>query len=789
MQRYEDIRIGGFIFHAHDRAFSFEPGCRGAMSFYRATASVEMNGQAYDLSQADDMQLEEQTDADSGGHRLIATFTYEQPQARLTLTFTMPEDRSCLFIDANIANPGHERIGLNDCNLLLIDAKRGGRLPLGDHPGETVLWRYRVWESHIRAITVDGGIHDSGFVQLLHNPKDQLTFMAAFVTVGSLFTHHWIEYDEGSGSVSLYRASSRFHEYQLAPGEQRSAERLQIQAADHPYRAIERWVDGLAHTYRPKINSKTTVGWLGWAWVDMMSGREPETAVIVEGNATAIRERLAGFDIDYIWMSQVNLKDMLPGNWLNFNDEHFPQGFERTLEKLQSLQFTPGLWVAPFWVFEEADEVVREHKDMFVRLPDGTLKRKEIKWEFSASSLVPGQTNGYYVLDGTKEESLTFIRQVFSRYKELGIGYYMLDFLDDGWNNRANPEGRTVIEGARAILETIREEADNAHLLSAVGSSINYIGCFDASRVNHDYGEGRNLYPPYHAHYNATYTVNDKYFGNISSLLNNYATNYFTHRKLYINDSNVLTIDKPLPRSLAEMNATLFGLSGSSVMLGDDIRNIDEDRLAMIRKILPLTQDAMMPMDLFEHVFPDNYSRIFVLRVHKSWDDYAVVAVFNLDETTYVKELDFASFGLDSDDSCRVYDFWGEEYVGTFSDGFRTEVPPNSCKVYRISKARSHPWLLATDMHIQQGHVDIDHLEWDEERLVLRGSSTRPAGQIGNVSFVMPQNYRLINHENHWLLKDMRDLNVIIRKELKFDQPTVEWELSFAPLAYISAWH
>ena len=75
---------------------------------------------------------------------------------------------------------------------------------------------------------------------------------------------------------------------------------------------------------------------------------------------------------------------------------------------------------------------------------------------------------------------------------------------------------------------------------------------------------------------------------------------------------------------------------------------------------------------------------------------------FNLDDDAYATDLSFSRLGLMADRIYRVYEFWSEEYRGAFRDRFRASVPPNACRLYRISEARPHPWLLSTDMHVQQ---------------------------------------------------------------------------------------
>ena len=135
-----------------------------------------------------------------------------------------------------------------------------------------------------------------------------------------------------------------------------------------------------------------------------------------------------------------------------------------------------------------------------------------------------------------------------------------------------------------------------------------------------------------------------------------------------------------------------------------------------------------------------------------------------------------------------LYEFWQEQYLGSFQGQLDCEVAPNSCRLYRIAKARRHPWLLSTDMHVQQGHVEIASMKWDRKRMTLTGTATRPKGERGNLCFVMPRGHRLVNYEGHQLLKYGTDMSVVIRKEIHFTKKEVAWELQFETLNYTTAY-
>ena len=124
----------------------------------------------------------------------------------------------------------------------------------------------------------------------------------------------------------------------------------------------------------------------------------------------------------------------------------------------------------------------------------------------------------------------------------------------------------------------------------------------------------------------------------------------------------------------------------------------------------------------------------------------------------------------------RVYELWNEEYRGTFRGRFRAVVPPAACRLYRIARARPYPWLLGTDLHVQQGAAEITSLSWDEASMTLTGAATRPAGERGNLFFLMPRDMSLINHSESFLMKEVLDMNVVVRRPIHFaserDEPS-----------------
>ena len=210
-------------------------------------------------------------------------------------------------------------------------------------------------------------------------------------------------------------------------------------------------------------------------------------------------------------------------------------------------------------------------------------------------------------LDPTHPQTQAFLRNVFTTYRKWGVRYYMIDFLNaicgNAYGQFANDgySDRSLIRGPQAWregLRVIREAAGpDTYLLASSGPTLPTIGLMDAVRAGNDYGEGRALDGPGKGFYPGTFVIDKPdHWTSHSLALKALAGYFFTDRKLFLADTgNVLTVDQPMPVNEAQFRATFFGINGSPMMLGDDIDRIGDERLAMIRRVLPRLPGAPGP--------------------------------------------------------------------------------------------------------------------------------------------------------------------------------------------------
>ena len=745
----------------------------GAMAMQRVTGSVEVDGSTLHLA---DAEAGESVDGSSANGAVELRFK----APGLVWRWEAVQTGSALELTASIRNTGTDTVTIGDWNVLHMRAGEGASLRVGADAGNVRFFGWRPWDMRVELLSSGSRSHESSNLCHLYDPCSGETLVCGFVTVDRMVGKHSLLYGAG---VAEYRATCELGGVELPPGDSITSERIRVGIFHDPYDALVDWADAVHRIYRPTYADDPPVGWCGGAWIDAFSAEEDCWETVALDNADALRRKLRGFDVRYLWTSQTNLIDGIPGDWLRADEGQIPSGLAGFFEKLREHGFVPALWVAPFWFFAEAAGALEENRENLLKDKSGEPICERRSWEFDLHSDPDDKPRLHqYFLDGSHPGTAEHVRRIFAAYRKLGVRYYMLDFLAVKKDARLHDPTRTPLQAARSILQVIRDAAGpDTHLQTAVSSTPGYVGLIDAARVGRDFGEGRPLFPPYNNWRNAVYALHDRHFGSIEYLVQNAAASFFTHRRTYLNDFNLLTVDKPVPIEHARVAATVFGLGGSPLMLGDDYRRIDPERLRLVKLCLPRTRGVPVPVDLFDDVHPGGYSRMLKLEIDTGWDRYALVAVFNMDDEAYATDVSFSRLGLEPASAYRVYELWTEEYRGTFKGRFRAIVPPAACRLYRISRARPHPWLLGTDLHVQQGAAEIASLSWDGPSMALSGTATRPAGESGNLLFLMPRSMSLINHGGSFLMKEVRDMNVVIRRPFHFASEREAFELRFKP--------
>ncbi len=608
----------------------------------------------------------------------------------------------------------------------------------------------------------------------------------SFNRLDARITH---EYSPSEGITNV-KAFCDYQGWVLKTGQSTPLETFTLAVGNNPYTQLEDWADLAVQKCEPRKWEESPIGYLGGSWVDCMNVEHYEETVI--RNLEAINRRMPGFGFGYVWVSIANLKDGYPGDWLSWDYDRFPSGPRGFIDRLAGYGFKLGFWCAPFWICSILTDKMEEFKDAFLDDPDGNMLVARDEWEFGAGGLMPKSERPVcYALDPTHPKVLAYLKKVFETYKEWGIRYYMADFLECGTGNIGRLPykdhfDKSIVAGPESYhtaLKVIREAAgDETYILSSTGPTVHNLGFADGIRTGTDFGEGRPITPDSYF-YPGSYVINSAAFwtGPLAALRNQ-ASAYYTHRKLYINDSgNVLTVDKPLPLSDAQIHATIHAMAGGPSMVGDDIDRMDDERLGLIKKTLPRSKEVAFPVDLFDSVMP-GYPRIYQRKIEKPWGRFDIVTVYNFDEDMLNIHIPFEKFGLDADATYHVWEFWDCRYTGIATGGLQASVPPGTVRVYRITKDTGEPVIIGSDMHICMGEMEIDDCQYDSESMTLSVSTNRPAGEKGNIFIHVPENMCVVNPKGLWVTKDGRYNSLVIRSSMSFDDGTANCTVQIQPI-------
>ncbi|MFA5646018.1 MAG: hypothetical protein WDA18_06675 [Candidatus Ratteibacteria bacterium] len=619
----------------------------------------------------------------------------------------------------------------------------------------------------------------------LYNPSVEEAIQIAFATFFTAYTE--VSFQKGKEEeLSELRALCDYSGWELLSKERKSLETLLLSFGTSPFQQLERWAEKVAASLPCRQWSDPPIGWIGGAWGERF-GRIREEAVLE--NCDAISRRLQGFSIKYIWVSIANIENGQPGNWLEWAYDKFPSGPELFGRQVAEKGFILGLWCGMFWISSHLPALVEKMRDALLKDEKNELIKVCPVWNHGDSAKLPkSERPCCYGLDASHPMAIEFLKHAFAGMRKWGVRYYMLDFLEGGagalgrfpYAQHHNPSLVAGPEVFREGLRAVRESAgDDTYLLACTGPTFHSVGYADAVRTGNDFGEGRAIHKD-SFFYPASYVINNSsHWTAALAALVNQASAYYTHRKLYLNDSgNVLTVDKPLPLKDARIHATIHAMSGGPTMLGDDIERIDDERLSLIKKTLPRSRDVAVPLDLFDSPSPD-YPKIFHRTITRPWGRFDVIAVYNFTDTFLSKSFLLSRCGLSSSLRFLVWEFWESAYVGGVSEKITFTVPPGSVAVYRITEDRGIPVVLGTDMHLLMGEMELFDCHWDSDTRSLSGAAFRPAGERGSIFLSAPSGLKVKDHRGLSVAKDGRDDSLIIRVPLIFEGKPIFWKVGF----------
>ncbi|MCA9774938.1 MAG: alpha-galactosidase, partial [Myxococcales bacterium] len=388
---------------------------------------------------------------------------------------------------------------------------------------------------------------------------------------------------DGREGFSLFEARCGNILARLAPaGKTQRSEVFRIDRFEgKPQAALEAYAHRLADRLgiAPPAHAPRA-GWDSWyVYSDKIN------EAIITSNIDAARDRfvpygLNTFEVDFGW-------EKVWGNW-DERSGNFPDGMAALAARIRAAGMEPELWISAFnahvW-----SRIGLEHPEWFA--PRDPL------W-----SLLMFFGTG--PLDFTIPEVTDFIGGLGDRVAGWGWDAVKFDFayytfLVDAVRDRET----TIIEGYRRALGAFRDAfGRDRFFINIFGMGANY-GLVDSMRVGIDtwpcWGDDPAETCP-HAPTTTGYSGQG-----IRPAVKTLARRYYFNDVVWVNHPDQVFFRPPLDFTPQRSWATLVGLSGGVVSLGDDMALLSEEGAEAYRRILPNLGRTAVPMDLFEREYPE----------------------------------------------------------------------------------------------------------------------------------------------------------------------------------------
>ena len=445
----------------------------------------------------------------------------------------------------------------------------------------------------------------------------------------------------------------------------------------------------------------------------------------------------------------------------NWDPVTFPNGPEWLAKYIKSKGLIPGLWTVPYCY-----SVNDANPDWFIRDDEGKI-------------LMDYQGGGE--LDFTREDVINeYWIPMWKEFKRQGWEYHKFDMGNTSymWHTYQHNFSDTTIsayEAANRTMKIWREimgpEVWHTNHPDVDGGRTGFI---DVAGCGRDPGVGWER------------------MNNFFEVLSN---NSYQNHIIWYSDPDCMVIrGKPTRADVgrrgskttpfltfdeARTCASLLGLSGMQYLSGDDLLNLEDDRLDLIRKTIPTM--PVFPVDMFGRSRDrGRYPEIVDLKVNQPSGIYDVIAVTNWKDKSALRTINLIQeLSLESGQTYLVFDFWNETLKGTYEENFEIEIPAHGTQVFQIIKQKSHPQLIGNNRHIS-GAFGIKKNEWNDSQMTLSGISETVPGAKYSMYFYVPSGFRLadVNADVKDLQKELKS-NGMLEISFTGDEKEVAWNLKF----------
>ena len=451
------------------------------------------------------------------------------------------------------------------------------------------------------------------------------------------------------------------------------------------------------------------VGWMTWYSVQFAACEE-----IVLRNAKEFMQHFGAYtEKPVLWVDWEWCHNAWDGQGEKGSDifhprkAAYPRGLKAVSDDLKAMGMTPALWIGATNEGQK-NELLEQH-------PDWILAKKAL-W------------CGQWWIDPSHPDVIgTYIPAVFRQILDWGFRVIKWDCFPATFevlcamHDKFHDPSQTPHQAFRNMVKKARETVgDDIYMLSCSGTAERDIcgamDLFDAARIGGD-----------------IFSWDDFIEQGLNRIL--FASPWH-NTVLYSDADNLILRAKFSNPEQARTRVSIYGLAGVPVTMGDEIHELDEQRIDMLRRIMPVVDIHPGELD------SKRCGRFFLienLAIARPFAEWNVTGITNL-----TAEKRRVSIDLPRD--CRlergkyaVYDFWNKEYLGIFSTSLELELKAYDTRVLRITPVNdSKPTLISISRHLTQGGYELKALKTEANR--ISGTVICAADEPCKVTILLPEN-------------------------------------------------
>lgn len=557
-----------------------------------------------------------------------------------------------------------------------------------------------------QALPLESGENVSHTYSVLSNIKSNIGLILGFVTLANHFTTiSFLGREEEEKRLAQIVASSQADNIPLKEKGAVASEELYILVDCDPREGLAQYVRFVSQKMKARV-VVPPVGWCSWYYYF----NRPNEGEIIE-NARFLEERFLD-DIRWIQLDDGYQKSV--GDWEE--NSRFQGGLQSLVKSIKSFGFRAGIWTAPF--------IASQHSELFKDKPDWFVKDDDNQAIIAGEN--PLWLGKFYALDLTHPQVINYIRDLFTRLYSMGFEYFKIDFLHHATcpgkrQNQAIPRCAAFRRG----MTTIREAVGDSYILGCGAPLAPSVGIVDGMRIGTDIGTVWKY----------------EWGGGVYECAINTLSRAVLHNQWWLNDPDCVLVrqdDSELSQDEVTLWATMVALNGGALMLSDNMREVSEERLNILDKIMPLFEKGAKVQDYLVESEP----RVFALPIETPMGRWVVVAAINLGEQPIDVSIPFCDLDLQEETPHHVFNFWSEQYEGLYERTFDIKgLKPHTSRLFCISPESPLPVVISTSMHYTQGGIELADYVWDETSNELSVTVKRSMKKPEAVFFALSGNW------------------------------------------------